>query len=335
MHPISELFATEHAIFRRLAYRHPFLLLFASLLTCLLGCGDPLKEANERIQSLQAQLKETTDKAEEQSKQWQQQSKELSQQMVKAADSLDPVAIKEIFHKYEDVSQINANLRQQLSQGAAGGYLYLRSTNLKLVLTRFLGVVKAKAWIDDEDSHNTVFVRDLRATSPKLGVQFNLARSYYQGLEKKHVMAPRSGGLFTAMHDQQLREAALELKDTIDTVDGNYLRAVNEAFDEYVKHGPFDTPVEKEEYFLERQLQRSGRHEIHLKVTPDSDRWELVVELFETGGSQPDRRLKTWQLNGDTINVNEPIEPLVVWVSYEAGTASSMPTGSVPRPAPQ
>lgn len=208
------------------------------------GCG-----AQKEIDKLHAQindLKKQSDKWREEVSSLQTSAKEVAEKMVVAADSVDPVAVKAIFKKYENLAATNEALKAQIAQSIGRqGDINLTADSLRVAIKRYSGALILDGWI--EESETGKFFDGVRLDQRSFSISLNnLASSWVSNCLHNPNCANNSY--------EWLGKIAIDSR--LSEVHSNYQNELNGKFSAFLLNGPHTTPSDGSEAFIEGRLLR-------------------------------------------------------------------------------
>lgn len=282
------------------------------------GCG-----AQKEIDKLHAQiddLEKQSDKWREEVSSLQASAKEVAEKMVVAADSVDPVAVKEIFRKYENLAATNEALKAQiaLSIGRQGD-INLTSDSLRVAIKRYSGALILDGWI--EESETGKFFDGVRLDQRSFAITLsNLAGSWVSNCLHNPNCANNS--------HEWLGKIAIDSR--LSELHSNYQSELNEKFSAFLLNGPHTTPTDGSEAFIEGRLLRKGKHRLMFKVKPLAEVWSVVLEVGTVGSDKVFKRFHEIHMS----NVHGQLEssPVVFYARFDNEASVVPDSNSISSP---
>lgn len=287
------------------------IVILAFTLAISTGCGES-KKWREQSDQWRQKFDDTNKQLQALQKQWD----VFGKQMVVAADSIDPLLLKELFRRYSKVEETNAELTKLLQSRASGGVLFLDTEQLRLRFTRFKGDIIVSAWAGTaEEKGNRIAHVQLTSTDPSLPIEYNVAGLLFdESLAGLREMPAFAQDLRAKLAVQIFGQRRAE-------IDGRYRERVTTAFKTFLRTNAYETPeVDKREWNLRDILRRGGYHEIHISVEPvrEDQPWELTATLTKVA-TTGEEQLKTFQFSPKMPEQARKHDFFTLWVKYPEG----------------
>lgn len=275
------------------------------------GCG-----YQKQIDDLNRQVAETN-----------KQIGKLGENMVLAADKVDPIALKEIYRDVKSLQEVNEKLRMAIERGSgnAANVMVTPTSRTELELTGYSGTLRISAWVDEE-KYAFISNQPIQASpgdEPELAVPWGIAHRIVEAAGKQSFEAANPGRTFTNWgpdlecnpvygDNSAGRRFILRMASLRDEIDREYRSEVNAALGKYLAN-PFVIPSTHSRYHtINVHFHASGDHTIYLKVTPIKldkwSRWSLSYRAYVVNTAGGEDKHDGSQFLVGTIDSSQPYE---------------------------